>query len=163
MLCFVRFKHFSRSQLCWLPVAPQQPLMEGAVMVATVAVLAGEMAAVMAVENGGGNGGGDGGGDGGGNGGGDGQNDVPIVALIMTGQNTNFSIFDDVVLVDGEDVLSAAALEYGNASGILRGHESVVNSNGMLFICSEGNDSIAVYDSFLTASGTRMPDRVVTG
>lgn len=128
-------------------------------------------------DNGGGSGGGDGGGDNGGdNGGGDNgggddgdgddggsNNDDPIVALILTGQNTNHSSFDDVVGVDGENIISSTALEYGNASGVLRGQDAVVSSNGVLFICSESNDTIAIYDSFLTASGTRQPDRIVTG
>ncbi len=120
--------------------------------------------------DGGGNGGGDGGGgngDGGGNGGGGdnggSDNDDPIVALILTGQNTNHSSFDDVVGVNGENVLTSTALEYGNASGVLRGQDAVVSSNGVLFIASESNDTIAVYDSFLTATGTRQPDRNVTG
>lgn len=119
-------------------------------------------------DNGGGSGGGDGGGDNGGgdNGGGDNgdsDNDDPIVALILTGQNTNHSSFDDVVGVDGENIISSTALEYGNASGVLRGQDAVVSSNGVLFICSESNDTIAIYDSFLLASGTRQPDRTVTG
>ncbi|GJM26757.1 MAG: hypothetical protein DHS20C16_31720 [Phycisphaerae bacterium] len=111
----------------------------------------------------GGNGGGDnGGGDNGGDNGGS-DNDDPIVALILTGQNTNHSSFDDVVGVDGENILSSTALEYGNASGVLRGQDAVVSSNGVLFICSESNDTIAIYESFLTASGTRQPDRTVSG
>lgn len=89
--------------------------------------------------------------------------DDTIVALIATSQNFNVVTFDDAALLNGTDLTASAVLDPSNASGVLRPQDSVVSASGVLFICSETNDTIAIYDSFLTAAGSRPSDRNVTG
>lgn len=93
----------------------------------------------------------------------DNSTDDTIVALIATSQNFNVVTFDDAALLNGADLTPSAVLEPSNASGVLRPQDSVVSATGVLFICSESNDTIAIYDSFLTAAGSRPSDRNVTG
>lgn len=93
----------------------------------------------------------------------DNDDDILKVALVATSQNDNLAIFDDAVALDGFNLLSSALLEPGNASNVFRPQDSAISSTGVLFVCSDTNSTIAIYDRFLTASGTRAPDREVSG
>lgn len=89
--------------------------------------------------------------------------EVWVVSLIATSQNFNVVTFDGAGLLDGAAIPASGVLEPGNASDVYRPQDSVVSATGTLFIASETNDSIAIYNNFLSASGTRQPDRAISG
>jgi hypothetical protein len=89
--------------------------------------------------------------------------EVWVVSLIATSQNFNVVTFDGAGLLDGLNIPASGVLEPGNGSNVFRPQDSVVGGKGAMFIASDTNSSIAIYNNFLSASGTRRPDREISG